>query len=647
MALRNGYFRFQRNEESERIHLGSSEKVNHFVFVPKDYDFKSDTSISLIFKALEMESPEFIFNFLANHGLAPRSNDKKSILDWYVENNTHIDDKEKGLQRPYKDGKAAVTDTDQVEKGNNDQEELLPPNGSESIMSEENSKDPVASKELKEESSNGNEEKVDPKEEKEKKNLWTRRALESVPMEGTLFLISKPYKGNVLSRLAIEAAARKGIKTLALLTCDRNGSAGNKITYIENKKAEEKEAEEKQVDTNGNAIGEKGLDRYRKPIDETQFTKKDSRCCLPIGDKPTLENYIEAMTDYTKEEDKFYRKFSTEELVVRPFIPGLLVKNCSHILIFETQESLNVFHTKLSETLWCATIAAGNSLSELAALKSALHIGNPVIVLQDTGPVSDIATQIEIDRRKKRAVQMEKVLGEEKEKDKRCRDSKKGKFKNSNDLINMLDDHFEREKRKLKFFLRDIGELEGSGEEDLLTRKNLLEEEVNGFHNRKEERSKLKSKVQEYYQVEGESHQDLSAADAKSFNKVLAEAYDMCVNIETLCTDDPNNVCIIAKDSNCCHTNGEKIMKLMSIDFSNNEVMGFKKDNAAISFGRNLQKKLQDANKRYYNLGLIFNIVIIGCTAASVFFASVYKKEYRIFCICYGYDPHFSFSSLS
>ena len=67
---------------------------------------------------------------------------------------------------------------------------------------------------------------------RDEKEAFALKVLSAIPHQGSLFLISKPYGGNLLSRLGIEAATEKDIKTLGLLTIDKDGSRSNMITYL-------------------------------------------------------------------------------------------------------------------------------------------------------------------------------------------------------------------------------------------------------------------------------------------------------------------------------------------------------------------------------------------------------------------------------
>ena len=51
-------------------------------------------------------------------------------------------------------------------------------------------------------------------------HLWVENILSTIPSEGVMFLIARPYGGNLLSQIAVEVADRKKIRSLALLSCE-------------------------------------------------------------------------------------------------------------------------------------------------------------------------------------------------------------------------------------------------------------------------------------------------------------------------------------------------------------------------------------------------------------------------------------------
>lgn len=632
-VLRHGIFDFHQTDDRGLA-------TCPFVFVPKGYDFRTKKGMQGIFKALDIDFPEFVFSFAANKCLSSQY-EKKSIEDWYA-----LESKSSG----------GIFNTKMAKE-------------SESVY---------AAKETRDE-----------------KEAFALKVLSAIPHEGSLFLISKPYGGNLLSRLGIEAATEKDINTLGLLTIDKDGSRSNMITWLGEKN-----------DSKG-TITKWGYDSRRKFIDAEMFTKvKGNDYCVPLGDEVKSKFKIEAMADYTNAEQDFYHRHCTQNVAVRPFIPGLLADECTHRLVFEKQESLDDFQKELEESIWSAVFASGNSSSELKAVSKSIEKSLPIIVLQDTGPVSDIVFEIE---RKRSASEIRESFKEYIKESKKLESMKRDEEKKSNqepkDAFDKLYDEDEmqsnkkcclfrrweyqeqkilvdecwkkviKDLRKLVEYLKFIDykedekviagnvdrEFEGSIEDarrdsfdktskdlqeeygDIIDKalieideKSIKKNDVTSWILKTRNASNIllhpllthKDYLDQMKEIEDEASSEcqdvLDLQKSRSSPHPIRLAYTLMSEMHH--NGSFNHICVIPSPNSSEDISRvqirDRIMTLMGRDFSNDEPKGYELDREAIAHNRELQSKLKRASLRYYWMGFILSLLVISFTIVSILFSS-------------------------
>lgn len=566
-----------------------------FVFVPKNYDFQTKDGMKHIFDALGIDFPEFVFHFFSNYGVAPLGDEMK-----------------KTIKEHFKRGECSQ-DVD-------------------SYLCNSTAKLGTF---------------VKHRQEKERKESYVFSALSAIPREGSLFLISKPYGGNRLSYHATKAAKRNDITSLALLTCDKDGSPSNRISYLDDGEAE-------------GIVTDKGIDLRRKFLSAKDFSPKpvenEQRSRVPIGDK--VEKAIKVMADYTKKEYDFYHKYSQELMEVRPFVPGLLADECTHRLVFEKQASLDAFQVELQESAWSAVFAAGNSLSTFRAVKESIQKSKPIIVLEGTGPVSDIAYEFE---RKRSSLDIQEVLQKYK-KGKEHKDNLKSRkiaierlqsLQKYLDFIGFVDDGLVDETK------------ETTTESNALDTKSLIEKEKEYFSKSIDTKKIIRwlfetrtvdqikihrffslqraiSDIKKAAQKAGHSFLDESGKESRSDgidkdSKIAHdEAFALCSSIEDFRNGNFHHICIIPdikgySTPNASDKNGNKpfheiqneIIKLMGRDFSNDEYEGHKLDRKVIAYSRQMQAILGSASKREKYVGFSFVVLISVFTVIPVVLAAV------------------------
>lgn len=640
-VLRHGIFDFHQTDERGLA-------TCPFVFVPKGYDFRTKKGMQDIFKALDIDFPEFVFSFAANKYLSSQY-EKKSIEDWYALESKSSDE---------------ILNTKMAKE-------------SESVYEAKKTRD--------------------------EKEAFALKVLSAIPHEGSLFLISKPYGGNLLSRLGIEAATEKDIKTLGLLTIDKDGSRSNMITYLP-------KDENGTKDKSYGEITKWGYDSRRQFINPEQFTKvKENEFCVPIHDEVKLK--IEAMADYTDAEQDFYHRHCTQNMAVRPFIPGLLADECTHRLVFEKQESLDDFQKELEESVWSAVFASGNSSSELKAVSKSIEKSLPIIVLQDTGPVSDIVFEIE---RKRSASEIRESFKEYNKESKKLesmkRDEEKKSIQEPKDAFDKLYDEDEmqsnkkcclfrrweyqeqtilvdeswkkviKDLRKLVEYLKFIDYKEDEKVNTGIVDPGIVDREVEESIEdaRRDSFDKTSKDLQEEYgdiidkalkEIDEKSikKNDVTSWILKTRNasnillhpllthkdyldqmkEIEDEASSECQDVLDLqksrSSPHPirlaytlvsemhhngsfNHICVIPSPNSSEDISRveirDRIMTLMGRDFSNDEPKGYELDREAIAHNRELQTKLKRASLRYYWMGFILSLLVISFTIVSILLSS-------------------------
>jgi len=374
-VLRCGKFIFN-NQSGEKGQPANGD----FIFVPEAFDFTTRDGMEKILQALNIEAPSFAFRFDANYGLAPEVEDgkRKNLNEWY----TSI----------FKYKPSEVDESRNAKKSHSEES-----GNEESESSGRNS----LQRDAKEA---GNE-------------MWVQSILESIPSEGCIFLVTEPYGGNVLSRVACKAAARKGIVSLALLTCDEKWSV-NSISYedqdpgdmdtkkqsgmiehiynnakkksgltMDPDKTPHHSCNESDMDTK-KKICELCMDPNRQLIHKDHFVPSplNEKSCTttPVGEVPS--HAIRVDFDYTIHESKI-AKYKRKGIC----IPGILADECSHCLVFEERTTLLHFKNVFTQIFKTGVFATGDSLSEMQLASNAFRNNDPLFILADTGPVPSIA----------------------------------------------------------------------------------------------------------------------------------------------------------------------------------------------------------------------------------------------------------------
>ena len=137
---------------------------------------------------------------------------------------------------------------------------------------------------------------------KERNNeRWIQEVLSTIPNEGVMFLIARPYGGNVLSRIATHAAIKTKTRRLALLCCEPEPDEDHEIT--ERQKFERKSNYMRRMVKKEDSTKE-GESKYEK--DEMEFLKykhfKDR--IVPIGDE-IKDSVTEGFLGKTAEKNAF------------------------------------------------------------------------------------------------------------------------------------------------------------------------------------------------------------------------------------------------------------------------------------------------------------------------------------------------------
>ncbi len=372
-----------------------------------------------ILEALGIEEPDLVFHFSRNHGIVP-STEEKDVHEWkteYMEGFRPFSVPQNYQHSTYKATTeeasipVQVPETIQTENGftgtfTNVEERLL--------QTPSNSRNPLETGTTYSESTKHfglnkrNRDKkhfdvaafADPNDELDSErirliegnadNLFTAIA----EFQKTLFLITKPFRGNTLSEIACKAAAecRQKTVTLGLFHTDNTNPGGNftvvkdvRETTSEYELRLVQEAKQRRSSDFYEAWDDRmdlSEDKFRMPVPSSIFEFD----CVANGEVP--QKAIKVDCEFTEYERMVYEMNNHVQ-----HIPGGLANECSHRLVFATSEQKKAFTKVFTDFFATGYFACGATHSEIVTASKALMKGQPLFVIQKTGAVASIIEQ--------------------------------------------------------------------------------------------------------------------------------------------------------------------------------------------------------------------------------------------------------------
>ncbi len=326
-GLRRGTFQFD------------DETRGDFIFVPEYYDFESKKGFLDILTAMGIPFPKLVLQFEKNHGLIP--NENKEELEAWLEYEDMSNYSE--LKRYHKYSHCAFADPTRKD---------------------------VRAKVLT-------------------YKRMTRNVLDGISevchANGSVYLVSEPFRGNELSELACESASKKGVVSLGLFSSegfslvvkDREKDRQNKWGVLGQYRDDMSIGEEDDY-----VEWENRKDKQRCSISKNVFDSDIH--CVPLGDEP--RKAVRISCGLTAYEEKYAEKHRGVTS-----IPSGLANACSHRLVFTSNKRKNEFKRMFIKNFPTGTIAAGSNKSELYSVIRCLRDGRPLIILKGTGIVATAA----------------------------------------------------------------------------------------------------------------------------------------------------------------------------------------------------------------------------------------------------------------
>jgi len=339
-----------------------------------------------IFEALGIDEPDLIFHFARNHGIAPpEKEEEKSIGYW-----RHQFDAKNSTNK-----KAFANPLDSADAGK--------------IRNHESNVE----------------------------NLFSAIA----DFKSTLFLITKPFRGNRLSEIACRALRESEstkIETLGLFHTDSDHAEGQLTVLKDFKDLSTGTRYEKELIEEIKKEREKDEWSKRLQFDENGQARVNIPGAIfelnsvPYGNEP--KNTIKVDCGFTDYEERQYRNnnYVTD-------IPGGLANECSHRLIFTSKRRMKEFEKVFCESYPTGYFACGGSSSEMKTAKQALQNGKPLFAIEGTGVVPTIVNHFVNSEdayhgqtgflAATRSKEIEKIL---------CRMHRRGKQENENEKENSM-----------------------------------------------------------------------------------------------------------------------------------------------------------------------------------------------------------------
>ena len=413
------------------------------VYVPANYDFTTYTGMASILEELGIEEPDLVFHFSRNHGIVPPEHGTKPISRWIETKNVipfqveqdasqeaAADDAEPSsvTSPPEDDLDSLKSETVETENGfagritigsplseptivvdnvtNYDTQSSTSTTGTGSSRTKCKTKlpknyfDVAALADVDDEEDSAHIRSI----EGDVNNLFTAIS----EFKKTLFLITKPFKGNTLSEIACSAAAasRNRTVTLGLFHTDNDNSGGNftVLKDITGEKMSLTEYEQKLV-TNAR---ERSHDKFSSAWkDRTDTSKSQFRMsvpssifeldCVAKGEVP--QKAIRVDCNFSDFERKVYNQNRHVQ-----HIPGGLARECSHRLVFTSSRQKKAFVRAFSEFYATGYFACGGTHSEMLTAIRALKNGQPLFVIEGTGAVATVAKRFIENQAKKETI---------------------------------------------------------------------------------------------------------------------------------------------------------------------------------------------------------------------------------------------------
>jgi len=206
----------------------------------------------------------------------------------------------------------------------------------------------------------------------------------------TLFLLTRPFRGNEMSAIACDVAAssQQRTKALGLFYVDHEDFDGEFTVLKPSVTIETTSSQIDQIldDTDpkqfANArLGFTGIEKsVRVAIPSDVFQVET----VPLGTAPTRA--IKVHCDFTEDEN---RQSINNHNVAK--VSAGLANECTHRLVFSSKYQRDRFQEAFTDFYTVGSFACGGTLAEMKATRMALENGKPLFILDGTGNVADIA----------------------------------------------------------------------------------------------------------------------------------------------------------------------------------------------------------------------------------------------------------------
>ena len=220
--------------------------------------------------------------------------------------------------------------------------------------------------------------------------------------KSTVFLITNPFGGNMLSELALNALKEKStstVESIGLFHTDRTELLDGRLTVLKHKFVKEETKIKEKI-----RIERKTKDWMRFSAFDEEFISgdevKERRTRMPIPDE-VVELWSVPKNDTPRKAIRVDCKLTHREKEIRKDkrgitrIPGGLADKCSHRLIFTSKKRMQEFGDFFCDTHPTGIFACGGSYRGLQIAKNALKAsGKPLFAIEGTGFVPTLVDHI-------------------------------------------------------------------------------------------------------------------------------------------------------------------------------------------------------------------------------------------------------------
>lgn len=199
----------------------------------------------------------------------------------------------------------------------------------------------------------------------------------------TLFLLTRPFRGNEMSAIACDVAAssQQRTKALGLFFVDHEDFDGDFTVLKPSVQIDQITDDNDHKHFAKQRLGVTGVQKFVRVTIPSDVFKVET---VPLGTAPTRA--IKIHCDFTEDENRQSRNNHNVANV-----SAGLANECTHRLVFSSKYQRDRFQEAFTDFYTVGSFACGGTLAEMKATRTALENGKPLFILDGTGNVADVA----------------------------------------------------------------------------------------------------------------------------------------------------------------------------------------------------------------------------------------------------------------